>query len=135
LIQEQRYRRRLSSDDGKKWSRTKNIHQTYEKVNPTLLVTHRHFRIHSFSSLARPKLATFLSPRMVKLLKVIKASPKNGSSGGVIVLFSVPAGFETTFPAHKRADELFCIMDGYGIVELDSMKYEIGSGSVNFVPT
>lgn len=47
---------------------------------------------------------------------------------------SVPAGFETTFHAHKKADEFFYIISGKGLVELDSMKYEIGSGSVIFVP-
>lgn len=66
--------------------------------------------------------------------KIIKASPKSGSNGGVLVLDSVPAGFETTLHAHKKADEFFYILNGKGIVELDSMKYEIGSGSVIFVP-
>lgn len=66
--------------------------------------------------------------------KTIKASPKSGSNGGVLVLDSVPAGFETTFHAHKRADEFFYIISGKGLVELDSTKYEIGSGSVIFVP-
>ena len=66
--------------------------------------------------------------------KTIKASPKSGSNGGVMVLDSVPAGFETTFHAHKKADEFFYIINGEGVVELDSMKYEISSGSVIFVP-
>ena len=66
--------------------------------------------------------------------KTIKASPKSGSNGGVMVLDSVPAGFETTFHAHKRADEFFYIISGKGLVELDSMKYEVDSGSVIFVP-
>jgi mannose-6-phosphate isomerase-like protein (cupin superfamily) len=66
--------------------------------------------------------------------RIIKASPKSGSNGGVMVLDSLPAGFETTFHAHKRSDEFFYILNGLGVVELDSLKYEIGSGSVIYVP-
>ncbi len=67
--------------------------------------------------------------------RIIKASPKSGSKSGVMVLDSLAPGFETTFHAHKKADEFFYVINGEGIVELDTMKYEIRSGSVIFVPS
>ena len=66
--------------------------------------------------------------------RIIRASPKSDSNNVVLVLDSLPPAFETTFHAHKRADEFFYIINGEGTVEMDTVKYEIGSGSVIFVP-
>lgn len=66
--------------------------------------------------------------------RVIKASPKSGSRNVVLVLDSLPAGFQTNFHAHKRADEFFYIIRGDGYAEIDSTKYKIAAGSIIFVP-
>ena len=76
-----------------------------------------------------PNEGEFLGPT-----RIIKASPKSGSLNAVMVLDSLLPGFKTTFHIHKKQDEFFYVINGSGTAELDSVKYDIGPGTVIFVP-
>jgi len=67
-------------------------------------------------------------------IRTIKASPKSGTQGGVMVIDKLPSGFETTFHVHEEADEFFYVISGDGTAEFDGKEQKISSGYVIFVP-
>lgn len=66
--------------------------------------------------------------------RLIKASPKRGTQGGVVVLDQLPAGFTTGFHAHTKADEFFYVINGSGSASIDEQDVAIGPGDFVFVP-
>jgi mannose-6-phosphate isomerase-like protein (cupin superfamily) len=68
--------------------------------------------------------------------RLIKASPRTGTQGGVMVLDHAYAGFSTgpDYHRHENADEFFYIISGTGTSVIDDEEYEIGPGDVIFIP-
>lgn len=67
-------------------------------------------------------------------IRTIKASPKSGTQGGVMVIDKLYAGFETTFHVHEGADEFFYVISGDGTAEFDGQEIAVSTGDVIFVP-
>ena len=65
--------------------------------------------------------------------RLIKASPKSGTQGGVILLDRLRPGFETTFHVHTVSDEFFYVVSGTGFAEIGERKTRIGPGDFIFV--
>lgn len=66
--------------------------------------------------------------------RIIKASPKSGTQGGVMVLDELPPGFTTGIHVHTEADEFFYVISGRGTATLGEDAEAIGPGDVVFVP-
>jgi len=64
---------------------------------------------------------------------VIKASPKEGTEGSILVEQSFPKGGTTTLHIHDQGDELFYVVSGYGYATLNEKTEMIGPGDVVFV--
>ncbi len=67
-------------------------------------------------------------------VRIIKASPKSGTQGGVMVLDELPPGFTTGIHVHTEADEFFYVISGRGTATLGEEDEAIGPGDVVFVP-
>ncbi len=67
-------------------------------------------------------------------VRIIKASPKSGTQGGVMVLDELPPGFTTGIHVHTIADEFFYIISGRGTATIGEEDIAIGPGDVVFVP-
>jgi len=66
--------------------------------------------------------------------RIIMASPRTGTQGGVLMFSSIPAGFKTSFHIHQIADEFFYIISGNGAAEFGGESHSIGPGYFIFVP-
>ncbi len=66
--------------------------------------------------------------------RLIKASPRSGTQGGIVVLDQLPPGFATGFHAHRNADEFFYVISGTGTASIDEENVSIGPGDFIFVP-
>ena len=66
--------------------------------------------------------------------RLIKASPKGGTQGGIMVLDQLPAGFTTGIHIHRKGDEFFYVISGEGVARLGDQDTAIGPGDVVFVP-
>mgnify|MGYP005847286221 CR=1 FL=1 len=67
--------------------------------------------------------------------RLIKASPRSGTQGGIVVLDQLPPGFTTGFHAHTNADEFFYVIAGTGTASIGEEDIPIGAGDFVFVPT
>ncbi len=66
--------------------------------------------------------------------RLIKASPRSGTQGGVVVLDLLPPGFSTGDHIHTTADEFFYVISGTGSASLGDSVVPIGPGDFVFVP-
>lgn len=66
--------------------------------------------------------------------RIIKASPKSGTQGSVMVLDRAPADFTVGLHYHTEADEFFYILAGRGTFRLNGKGIAIGPGDIIFVP-
>jgi len=66
---------------------------------------------------------------------VVKASPKNGTSGSILVEQTFPRGGTTGLHLHEQGDELFYVVSGQGTATLGGDEQSIGPGDVIFVPS
>lgn len=67
-------------------------------------------------------------------VRIIKAGPKSGTQGGVMVLDQAPANFTVGLHYHTQADEFFYILNGQGSFLIEGKDIPIGPGDVVFVP-
>lgn len=65
---------------------------------------------------------------------VIKASPKNGTEGSILVEQTFPRGSDTILHIHDQGDELFYVVSGQGAARLHGDTAPIAVGDVIFVP-
>jgi mannose-6-phosphate isomerase-like protein (cupin superfamily) len=65
--------------------------------------------------------------------RLIKASPRSGTQGGVVVLDQLPAGFTTDFHIHKTSDEFFYVISGTGTAAIGHKETPLGPGDFIFV--
>ena len=65
---------------------------------------------------------------------IIKASPKSGTQGSVMILQVMKDGFSTGVHVHVEADELFYVVDGKGRATLAGVDVAVEAGDVIFVP-
>lgn len=65
---------------------------------------------------------------------VVKASPKTGTEGSILVEQTFPKGGTTNLHMHDQGDELFYVVSGRGKATLDETTETIGPGDVIFVP-
>ena len=66
---------------------------------------------------------------------VIKASPSNGTQGGVMMVEPFPEHFSTGLHYHLEADEFFYVVSGSGTATLGGVDYTVGAGDVIFIPS
>ena len=67
---------------------------------------------------------------------LIKASPKTGTQGAVLVVDEnrVPPGDTSGIHLHLRADEFFYVLEGTGRMLIGKKEHEISAGDTIFVP-
>ncbi len=65
---------------------------------------------------------------------VVKASPKTGTMGSILVEQTFPRGGTTNLRIHDQGDELFYVVSGRGTVTLGDETEVIEPGDVIFVP-
>lgn len=65
---------------------------------------------------------------------IIKASPKSGTQGGVMIVQAMTDGFSTGLHEHLEADEFFYVISGRGRARLGREDHPIEAGDVIFVP-
>jgi quercetin dioxygenase-like cupin family protein len=65
---------------------------------------------------------------------VVKVSPRDGSSGPILVEQTFPRGGSTGLHVHDQGDELFYVVSGRGSARLGATEQPIGPGDVIFVP-
>lgn len=65
---------------------------------------------------------------------LIKASPRSGTQGGLMMLQAMPAEFSTGIHYHEEADEFFYVISGSGVALIAGEEHEFGPGDVMFVP-
>lgn len=65
---------------------------------------------------------------------VVKASPKNGTAGSILVEQTFPKGGTTGLHLHEQGGELFYVVSGQGTATLGEVERPIGPGDVIFVP-
>ena len=65
---------------------------------------------------------------------VVKASPKTGTMGSILVEQAFPRGGTTNLHIHDQGDELFYVVSGQGTATLGDKQEVIGPGDVIFVP-
>ena len=87
------------------------------------------------SSAAR-RLGYILRPGEGEVLgpDIIKASPRSGTQGSVIIQSTLRGPFSSGRHVHLEADELFYVVGGSGMISLGSEDHRIGDGYVVFVP-
>lgn len=64
----------------------------------------------------------------------IKASPKSGTQGGVMLVQPMQPGFSTGLHYHQVADEFFYVISGTGTATISGRDYDVKPGDVMFVP-
>lgn len=67
-------------------------------------------------------------------LWIIKASPKSGTQGSVLVYDEMPRGSTSGIHYHTDADELFYVLEGFGTILIGEQDIAIESGDVIFIP-
>ena len=65
---------------------------------------------------------------------VVKASPKTGTRGSILVEQTVPRKAKTPVHVHDQGDELFYVVSGRGTARLGDRVDAIGAGDVVFAP-
>jgi len=65
---------------------------------------------------------------------VVKASPKTGTRGSILVEQTFPRNGKTLVHVHEEGDELFYVVAGRGTARLGDKTQEIEAGDVVFVP-
>ena len=65
---------------------------------------------------------------------VVKVSPREGSSGSILIEQTFPRGGTTGLHLHEQGDELFYVVSGRGTATLGETEQPIGPGDVIFVP-
>jgi len=65
---------------------------------------------------------------------VVKASPKTGTMGSILVEQTFQRGGTTSLHIHDQGDELFYVVSGRGTATLGDETEVIGPGDVIFVP-
>ncbi len=65
---------------------------------------------------------------------VVKASPKTGTVGSILVEQTFQRGGTTNLHIHDQGDELFYVVSGRGTATLRDQTEVIGAGDVIFVP-
>ena len=65
---------------------------------------------------------------------VVKASPKTGTTGSILVEQTFQRGGTTSLHIHDQGDELFYVVSGRGKATLSDKTEVIGPGDVIFVP-
>ena len=65
---------------------------------------------------------------------VVKASPRTGTMGSILVEQTFQRGGATSLHIHDQGDELFYVVSGTGTVTLGDKQEVIGPGDVIFVP-
>ncbi len=65
---------------------------------------------------------------------VVKASPKTGTMGSILVEQTFPRGGTTNLHIHDQGDELFYVVSGRGTATLGDKTEVIEPGDVIFVP-
>ena len=65
---------------------------------------------------------------------IIKASPKSGTQGGVLIVEPFPDGFSTGLHYHVNADEFFYVISGRGKARFGDKNHSIEAGDVVFIP-
>jgi quercetin dioxygenase-like cupin family protein len=65
---------------------------------------------------------------------VVKASPKNGTRGSILVEQTFPRKGKTPVHVHDQGDELFYVVSGRGTARLGDAVETIAAGDVVFAP-
>jgi len=65
---------------------------------------------------------------------LIKASPRSGTQGGVMMLQPMPPEFSTGIHFHVEADEFFYVVSGNGEAFIGDLSFNNDPGDVIFVP-
>ena len=65
---------------------------------------------------------------------IIKASPRSGTQGSVMVYGEEPEGSTSGLHYHVKADEFFYVLKGRGTITLGKEDIAIGPGDTIFVP-
>ncbi len=65
---------------------------------------------------------------------VVKASPRTGTEGSILVEATFARGRATNLHIHDQGDELFYVVSGTGTATLGDKQEVIGPGDVIFVP-
>jgi mannose-6-phosphate isomerase-like protein (cupin superfamily) len=65
---------------------------------------------------------------------IIKASPKTGSNGAVLIHEPFPDGFSTGLHYHVEADEFFYVISGTGFARFGEKDHPVEPGDVIFIP-
>ncbi len=65
---------------------------------------------------------------------IIKASPRSGTQGSVMVYGEEAAGSTSGLHYHMKADEFFYVLKGRGTITLGGEDISIGPGDMIFVP-
>ena len=65
---------------------------------------------------------------------IIKASPKTGTQGGVLLQEPFPDGFSTGLHYHIDADEFFYVISGHGTATFGGEDHPVKAGDVIFIP-
>lgn len=66
---------------------------------------------------------------------VVKASPRTGTRGAILVEQTFKRGGQTPVHIHEQGDELFYVVSGRGTARLGDKIQTIEAGDVVFVPT
>ena len=66
--------------------------------------------------------------------RIIKASPKSGTRGSVLVYDEMPAGSTSGVHYHLKADEIFYVLEGLGTITLGDQNTPVEPGDTIFVP-
>ena len=65
---------------------------------------------------------------------IIKASPKSGTQGAVLLLEPFPEEFSTGLHYHVHADEFFYVIAGRGTAHFGGQDHPLEPGDVVFIP-
>jgi len=65
---------------------------------------------------------------------IIKASPRTGSSGAVLIQEPFPENFSTGIHYHVEADEFFYVISGTGFARFGGKDHPVEAGDVIFIP-
>jgi quercetin dioxygenase-like cupin family protein len=65
---------------------------------------------------------------------VVKASPRTGTEGSILVEQTFEKGRSTGLHLHEQGDELFYVVSGKGVATIGDVEQPIGPGDVIFVP-
>lgn len=67
-------------------------------------------------------------------LLIIKASPRSGTQGGVMVYDEMAKGDTSGVHYHLKADEIFYVIEGRGTMKIGDQEKAIETGDTIFVP-